>query len=121
VAADHRWHVVGPWHHGEPVTKPEYRFTESSENQPTPCPYCGGLLDAFTGITGTCQAKPGDASICAYCAGLLAFGDDLVPREPTDEELVIFLDNVALLTAQRAMQVVIRRNRGKYGRGRNRP
>jgi hypothetical protein len=36
-----------------------------------PCPDCGAILDAFTGVGNTAMMKAGDYSFCAYCAAPL--------------------------------------------------
>lgn len=68
------------------------RTTDSRDGvSPAPCPYCGSKLDAATDPYGDARPKPGDASVCWYCAGVLVFGDDLAVRLPTDEERATFL------------------------------
>lgn len=87
---------------------PPFQFTPPGEHDQTvPCPYCGHQLDAWTGITGDATPEAGDASICAYCAGLLVFADDLTPREPTETELAALVKDDPLRIAQRAMRQAI--------------
>jgi hypothetical protein len=54
------------------------------------CPYCGAKCDAAT-ITDADKPyggpRPGDVSVCGYCAELLIFdGAPLALRKPTPEE-----------------------------------
>lgn len=50
-----------------------------------PCPGCGEFLG---GAMGPQQPKPGDYSVCAHCALILRFKEDLTLRAATDEELL---------------------------------
>lgn len=50
-----------------------------ARTEPTPpcrCPNCGRELDAATNFRGAVP-RPGDLSLCCYCATLLEFGADL--------------------------------------------
>lgn len=51
------------------------------------CPYCQATLDAAYAKDARLRPKPGDASICFYCAGLLVFDGAGAVRLPTDAEL----------------------------------
>jgi hypothetical protein len=63
------------------------------------------------GVTGTASPAPGDASVCAYCAGLLVFALDLTVREPDEDELAEMVKSPHLLIAQIAAHAVIQRRR----------
>lgn len=53
------------------------------------CPACGALLDGFTSVAlDGATPTPGSPTVCAYCATLLVYGDDLHPRFPSDAELI---------------------------------
>lgn len=41
------------------------------------CPICFHELDSATDIVGNDKPKPGDLSVCLYCAELLVFDDAL--------------------------------------------
>lgn len=41
------------------------------------CPQCGTVLDGATSLEGKFIPKPGDVTVCAYCATFLKF-DELV-------------------------------------------
>jgi hypothetical protein len=76
--------------------------------RPQPCPCCGHPLNAstarlFNGAGGGPEA--GDFTICIRCAGLLRFGEGLVLREATEEDLwpVSFEDRGQLEALQRAV------------------
>ena len=53
----------------------------------SPCPECGAMLEAATSVLGTTGPTPGDMTICYKCRALLAFGENLVLRRCTDDEL----------------------------------
>ncbi len=54
----------------------------------TPCVYCGYVFDESSEVTGS-SAKPeqGDPTLCIKCGRVLVFGDDLLPRRPSQTEL----------------------------------
>lgn len=66
------------------------------------CPHCKEILDGFTDPSGKNVPKPGDISICAYCAEVLEF-DSEMKLIPIREETVKFVD---LLEIQKAQQIV---------------
>ena len=41
------------------------------------CPICFHKLDAAACVSGRAKPKPGDVAVCAYCAELLMFDDNL--------------------------------------------
>lgn len=59
---------------------------------PTPCPSCDQPLDGHLGTRpGQAGPKPGDISICVYCAELLVYGDGLrlaIPDEALRADLM---------------------------------
>ena len=52
------------------------------------CPKCGATLDAASGISGARHPKPGDMSICLYCAVVLVYEDAMTSRLMTAEEFM---------------------------------
>lgn len=57
------------------------------------CPWCGALLDCATPLQPGSAPKPGDFTLCIYCATALRFTDDLsvrrlLPEDSTDFEQV---------------------------------
>lgn len=52
------------------------------------CPYCDSKIDGASDPLGDAEPKPGDITICIYCAGLMVFDQLLIPRFPTDEEVI---------------------------------
>jgi hypothetical protein len=52
------------------------------------CPYCGAQMDRASGIIQheTHQPRPGDVTLCFYCAELNIFDKGLKMRKPTDLE-----------------------------------
>ena len=83
----------------------------------TLCPACGNQLDACFGIQHNETPKPGDLTICAYCAEPLVFTRDLSQRCATpelraklDAGLVLRLDAArAIVRAQRDPNAAVRR------------
>lgn len=49
---------------------------------PSTCLNCGEDLDGAAGICGPERPSPGDVSICAHCANVAIFTDDLKLRTP---------------------------------------
>jgi hypothetical protein len=80
----------------------------------TTCPECGSKFDAATGasigsigggIPDRPVPKPGDPSICRYCASLLIFDSLMHPRRPTPElEQRILAKNPWLVQVQKWIQ-----------------
>jgi hypothetical protein len=67
------------------------------------CPACGAILDGATSVDlDGAMPRPGDVSICAYCASLLVYSDELHPRFPTDAELVDITADPGVRRAQAA-------------------
>ena len=52
------------------------------------CPKCGATLDAASGVSGALHPKPGDMSICLYCAAALVYEDAMTSRLMTAEEFM---------------------------------
>jgi hypothetical protein len=83
----------------------------------TLCPACGNQLDACFGVEHDEIPKPGDLTICAYCAEPLVFTRDLrlrcvtpEPRAELDGGLVVRLDAVrAIVRAKRDPNAAVRR------------
>jgi len=50
------------------------------------CPYCGRDFNSAISIEGH-SPKPGDISVCLYCAGILVFTETLGYRKMEDGEL----------------------------------
>lgn len=42
-----------------------------------PCPTCGKKLDAATCMSSDAQPRPGDYTVCLYCANVLRFRDGM--------------------------------------------
>jgi hypothetical protein len=53
--------------------------------EPSPCPWCGKLNDAATGL-GETGPRPGDFSVCLTCAQPLVFDETLRTRAMTMDE-----------------------------------
>jgi len=61
--------------------------------QKSPCPRCGTALDGIIAIDPVTRGpRPGDATICVYCACWAVFDKDLA-LQPAPADLVQFLEN----------------------------
>jgi hypothetical protein len=54
---------------------------------PTSCPYCDGLLDAASAFESSAKPKPGNLTVCIYCAKVVVFAEGLGLRRPEPGEL----------------------------------
>lgn len=50
------------------------------------CPQCGTVLDGATSLEGKFTPKPGDVTVCAYCATFLKYDEYLFLRILPEEE-----------------------------------
>jgi hypothetical protein len=54
------------------------------------CPYCDHLVDAASSLDKDfTPPKPGDLTVCFYCAQELVFDAMLIPRKPAAGELIL--------------------------------
>lgn len=79
------------------------------------CPYCEARLDAASHTTEKIAPKPGDLTVCMYCASVLVFDPLLVPSKPMPGEIEAtfakdkpFADEVRRI--QRAVRALDRRD-----------
>lgn len=70
------------------------------------CPYCGGLLDAATDPRPGSKRhpKPGDVSICFYCAKWVQFDPDMRLVRPTPETAKFVRTNPACIYLQKELR-----------------
>jgi hypothetical protein len=62
--------------------------------QPCHCPHCGQELDAATDTFRVgARPKPGDISVCLYCAAILQFNAALQLEAVTGDELILVKAN----------------------------
>ena len=73
----------------------------STRTAPTACPACGHRITAASHIDGNMTPKPGDLTVCLYCATLLVFADGLSLRNLTDAEMIEAAGNKELLATMR--------------------
>jgi hypothetical protein len=67
------------------------------------CPSCRAKLEAVTSLKHNDQPKPGDISVCLYCAAVLQFGNGMTLRAVPKEEWEDFHpETVETLRAARA-------------------
>ncbi len=69
------------------------------------CPSCRYPIDGHAGLTGSRRPKPGDLSICAGCAAVLSFGEDL-QLQPAKPELLLELEDEDRQQLERAREQV---------------
>ena len=77
------------------------------------CPVCGSLLDAASSIDHDKKPKPGDVSICIYCAYPLIFEENYRIREPTDEERKVIMADPFIQRAIKLCRDQIKERLGK--------
>lgn len=53
----------------------------------TLCWHCDRMLDAASDLEGQAKPESGSVSLCLYCGAIAIFGDDLVLRRPSRDEL----------------------------------
>jgi hypothetical protein len=77
--------------------------------KPSACTNCGKMLDGATAVKETDSKRarkvmpdPGSITICLACGHLMVFGDDLLLRDPTPEEIVQVAGDRRILAIQRA-------------------
>lgn len=83
---------------------------------PSPCPYCGKVLDGASNYAAE-TPSPGDLSVCAYCAGLCQFTAALALERLPDaafEALPVDIQT-AVREHQDAIRAVYMRKRGPQG------
>lgn len=55
------------------------------------CPKCGYNLDTHTCVSEEdAKPSPGDVGICLECKTILVYDENLLSREPSNEELEMF-------------------------------
>lgn len=74
------------------------------------CPYCLSELNRAVATFGTNAPKPGDFTICVYCAEVLEFDEKLKPVRPTNLEKD-FADDPELAETIRKMQALAREHK----------
>lgn len=51
------------------------------------CPYCGATNELHKDPTGNATPRPGDVTVCWYCANACVFTDTMRLRPPTSTEI----------------------------------
>lgn len=78
------------------------------------CPGCGRLLDVVSDpLNEADKVEPGDVSLCIGCGFAFVIGDDMVPREPTDDEMMKIIDRPEIASARRVITYVRKLRRRK--------
>jgi hypothetical protein len=54
------------------------------------CPTCGTRLDAAMNLTGARAVRPGDLTVCGYCAAVLIFNDQRRLSRPAPGQLAAY-------------------------------
>lgn len=84
---------------------PLHRSAEIGEQR---CPACGHAVNAAADVGGEQHApKPGDVSVCIYCAELLVFTEDSL-RLPTQGEMADFRRTPRIMRAKAAVISMLR-------------
>lgn len=89
------------------------------------CPVCRTWLDGASEIRDADEGwsrppatpKPGDVSVCVYCASIIVLRGDGQWREPTELEFVEFRSSRTLVATQNAVARVIAERDGCAGCG----
>lgn len=63
------------------------------------CLNCGKELDAASQVRDEDRPKSGDVTVCIGCGHLMAYGDDMVLRELTDDEIIEVAGDPGILEA----------------------
>lgn len=69
------------------------------------CPACRQLLDGHMGVGTRRRPRPGDATVCAYCATVAVFTDTGL-RLPAHDELERLLTRPSVVTAVCAVRTL---------------
>ena len=69
----------------------------------TRCTNCGKDMDAADPTSGGRGPKPGDVAICFYCHHLMVYGDELILRELTDQEIKQVAGEPEIILAMKAL------------------
>lgn len=87
------------------------------EIPPCPCPYCGIVLNAAaTEDADVATPTPGNITMCATCAGVSRFNDQLKMVKVAPAELRGYLDDPAfrkLYEQARIFQIIMTARRGE--------
>lgn len=84
---------------------------ENSRTGNNHCLRCRELIDA---ARGEGRPKPGDFSVCFYCAKLAVFADDMSLREPTAEEIRIAQKDPNIAGVIKSVKAFIRRRAARF-------
>lgn len=72
------------------------------------CPKCSRLIECSSSpFKG--NPKPGDASVCIECGAILTFGEDMMPRLPSPEEMLMMAIQPQWLSIVSAQQYIKKR------------
>jgi hypothetical protein len=79
--------------------EPELRINEVPQAR---CLNCNTMLDAASDLLGDARPNIGDLTICIKCGHLMAFTDDLMLRELTDQEIKDYAGDPRIVKLQNA-------------------
>lgn len=77
----------------------------TTRHQLQPCLNCGKELDSADGLDHDATASPGDVTVCFGCHHVMIYGDGLILRAPTDEEIVEMAGDPSLINVMKALGV----------------
>jgi hypothetical protein len=80
---------------------------------PSACTNCGHVMDVASSVSendndNNPQPEAGAFTICITCGHIMAFADDLMLRDLTDEEIVMVAGDKRIIAVQQARAHVLR-------------
>lgn len=86
----------------------------SFKTPPSPCPYCGRVLDGATSLdTGIDKMPVGSFSVCAYCGHIMRLDEHMVLRKTTAKDFQELLSEPEQMAKVIAASIVIQQVNGQ--------
>lgn len=79
------------------------------------CPVCLSAADAASDLRGDAQPKPGDITVCLYCASILEFDEEMRPQRSSASKLAAL--NPRMRLELELMRNLIRQQRAQRQKG----
>jgi hypothetical protein len=90
------------------MSNEEVKITYTNHNH---CLRCHALIE---GAGGPGIPRPGDFSVCIFCANLMVFTEDLSLRQPTAAELEIAMKHQGVLETMALIKNLIRQRKARF-------